>query len=258
MAVGNYKEAIAFYKQALKSDDPSPLLVKLAIAYLQDQDQQQALNCYIEALATAKTKEQSPSDPLYNEALTLYLSGHNPRVTAQAILAKYPLGDTADSSNLSLITAAATANLNCFKEFFPRFYNTYLHNHDHWLSYKIRAALHLKLFSSLRDANEKQTHKRQALTLAAAALQRYSSDTSLYKWMMTLADEKERKETVSTYLQKIINDNIVVARSDITFFIQQAVQTDQRPLAQRFLNKAKEWYAFSRVITAAENDLDNQ
>jgi hypothetical protein len=51
---------------------------------------------------------------------------------------------------------------------------------------------------------------------------------------------------------------MMTARGDIAFYVQQAVSINEIELAQKFIDKATEWYQYSRTIKSAQQYLKNK
>lgn len=251
--------------QKASPEEAGPLKVKLAIAYYNDQDQEKAFKTYLEALdqtkAIATSDSSTPEDQLiFDKALKIYMD-HTPSVagvSAQKIYKEFAPELTAHPDNylLGFIVAAAYANLNKFDDFFDTFYHSYRVYPDHWLAYKTKAVLHIKLLERARTAQEREAQKKMILANTLKAIDKNPHDTSLYKLMMAYSPEEEKEKMITTYLNKIINNNIVIPRTEIAFYVQQAVSVRQYDLAQRIIDKGHEWYQYSQMLNAAQQYLD--
>lgn len=264
---GDYKEAITVYEKMLKTapkDCAGLIKEKIAISYYHDQDQEKAFRIYLEALDNAKI-ESSPKiteeeQTFYEEALKIYLdhskgssheSANKIRQEYASVYAVHP-----DYYLLAYILAAAYANLEMFDDFFDTFYHSYRYWPDHYMAFKTKAVLHIKLFERARSAAERNIERQKIIDNVLQAIERNSRDESLYKLMVAYSNDREKPKVLDIYLNKIIDENIVIPRTDIAFYVQQAVAVKQNELAQRFINKANEWYQFSRVINAAQDYLN--
>lgn len=47
-------------------------------------------------------------------------------------------------------------------------------------------------------------------------------------------------------------------RTDITYYVRKSLDVGERDLAKRFVEKAQEWYNYSRAIETAENMLNQE
>jgi len=256
----NTKETIAIYEQKIhdaRQNEKGLLMGQLSILYLRDQEHEKAFKTFLESLTYTKPKSHATDEDdsrYYLEALELYLDHRkSPYEISQSILEKferYP-----EYHLLGFIVAAAYANQGKFEKFFDRFYTSYTHYPDHYLSYKARAVLYIKLFERARTQQDRDVQRTKILENVSKAIERYPKDDSLYKLVMVYAPEDDKYQIVATYLNKIINQNIIVPRKDIAFYVQQAVAAKQIHAGYRFIDKAKEWYQYSRTINAAEEFL---
>lgn len=237
----------------------------LALAYYRDQNQEKAFQAYLQALDAVIPKE-SPAitdkeRALYDEAMVIYLNplGENPIEVSHQILKKYQpvMAIEANYFALGYIVAAAYANLEMFPEFFERFYISYCHLSQHYLAFKTRAVLHSKLFSRARTMEERELQRQGILDNLEQAIQYNPKDTSLYKMVLASARDEQKPQLLSTYLKKIIDENIITPRVDILFYVQQGVANNRSDLAQQFINKAREWYQYSRSVDAAQQYLNS-
>jgi tetratricopeptide (TPR) repeat protein len=242
-----------------------PAFVKLALAHLADQNEEKAFKTFLEALSAAEkkqTKEISKEEQQqYEEALKLYLNhSENPRETAQKVQAAYAslLKEHSDFFLLRYLIALTKANQGEWKEFFEEFYRSYEYFPEHYLAFKTKAVLHLKLMEKGRTTQERAEHQTEMLSNTVKAIEKNGNDTGLYKLMMVFAFNDEKQRVVDLYLNKIIESSILVPRSEIAFFVKQAVSVQKKDLAQRFLDHVRKDYQYSRVVSAAQEYLDNQ
>jgi hypothetical protein len=260
----NHKAAIASLQESLEKASQgqrSELQKQLAIVYFKDQNLEKAFAVFLEALKSAQSEAAASVSEeeltLYEKALKIYLDHHGPaeaREGAQIILTEYSstLKDHPDYFLLGYLIAVAEANLDRFDTFFSRFYHSYRYFPQHYMAYKTKTVLHTKLFARAQTPKEQEVQRLAILENASIALEKNPQDTALYKMMISFSPENNKHEAVITYLNKIIEGNIIIPRADIAFFIQQAIATQQIELAQRFVYKAREWYPQSRVIDAAQ------
>jgi hypothetical protein len=267
---GEYKNAIAIYQELIKISsgmEKSELQIKLAQAYLKDQSQEKAFEIFIESLAPIATLEakqiQNPTGKeleLYNRALETYLkqTGLTSKETGQFLLQEYQpiVREHPDYLQLNFLIAAAHANLGSFDLFFKEFYSSYLQYPDHYMAYKTKAMLYVKLYEKEVDGENKKNLAHQIFNNTLLACEKYPQDSSLYKLLIAFSDDTIRSETITRLIRKLIDENIVVHRSEIHYYVKKAVEINQPALAQEFLNKAKGWYPQSRAIDAAENYLN--
>ena len=67
---------------------------------------------------------------------------------------------------------------------------------------------------------------------------------------------EERQQAIMTYLPRMIDQNIIIPRCDIFFYVRQAIAIQQPELAQRLIDKAREWYQYSKAIEQSQQYLD--
>lgn len=224
----------------------------LAILYYKDQEAEKAFETFLEALTDSRPQAlpifSDEEKQLYNEALGLYLDRKGQH--AAAIREKFQpiLKAHTDYVRLGFIVAASYANLELFPDFFDLFYQSYKMLPDHYLAFKGKAALHAQLFARGRTQEQKEKQTNLIIQNLVEAIERYPADTSLYQMLFTFAPQNKKSALVNTYLNKIIAENIIIARADAAFYVQQAVSTKQKDLAQQFLNKCLEWYPNSRTL----------
>lgn len=260
-----YKKAIDAYQELLKSADKesvSPLKVKLASAFYKDQDQEKAFTVFLEALETAVLSAQSPSQitqeeqNLYKQGLEIYL--HHNGMTSWEVAGKIrenyaeTIRNHPDYHVLGYLVAASYANLEQFEQFFELFYRSYLHLPEHYMAYKTKAILHAKLLERSRTPVEREKQRLEILSNLSLAAKLNPHDTTLYKMILSITKESDKQNVVNIYLNKIIDDGIIIPRTDMMFYVEQAVKSKQLDLAQSFLNKARVWYPASRTIDQAQ------
>lgn len=266
----NYKEAIAVQESLINQSslkDRSEQKLKLAKIYYQDQNLEKAFEVFLSALNDSipldkPSPEMSTEENLlYTQALKLYLDqSENPQIIAFAIQKKYSstIKSHPEYDLLGYIIAAAYANQEEFSDYFDRFYQSYQHYPSHYLAYKGKAALHAQLFARRRTIPEREKEQQLIVKNLEEAINKYPSDTSLYKMILVLAPDNQKKVLVNRYLNKIIDENIIISRADIVFYIQQAAAVQELSLAQRFLNKGREWYQNSRSLDAAQQYIKDK
>lgn len=260
---GDYKKAIFLYQNLLKeqaiSATSDPLELSLTLAYLKDQNQEMAFKTFLSLLEKNSLPEAivlNLEEASYQKALKIYLDkSSNPQEIAKKILVDFP--PDSQLSPIGYIQASSYANLNQYDRFFSLFYRTYKNFPDHFLADKTKAVLHMKLFERCPLNSEREFHRRSILSHLAKAAENQPSDDSLYKFMILFAPEQEKSGMLRACLNKIIEKNIVISRSDITFYTKEAVEAKELSLAQKFVDAAREWYQFSKVVNAAQQYLDN-
>lgn len=268
LQAGDYKKAIEFQKKKLTSDvnvDQGAVLKALAVLYLKDQDQEQAFETFLKSLDYAKRincpKMTDAEESTYKAALAIYFdhkSGTNPKETAQVLIRQFAaeLKRQPDNHQLAYLVALARANLNQYEEFFDLFYRAYGCYPDHFLAFKTKAILHIKLLERKKTEAERKVQREEVISNFEKALTIEPQDVTLYKLLITFASPETKQDQVRRCLNKIMGGNIIIPRSDVIFYVQEAVDAKENTLAQQFLDRAREWYQQSRIITAAQNYLD--
>lgn len=265
---GSVKKAETLYHDFLKTADfeeKGAAKSQLAIVYFKDQEQEKAFRIFLEALETAKNSENFPSEEerkVYEQALKIYLEhiGSSPEETALKIRAQF--GSVMEKNPhyylLGFLLAVGEANLGNYDRFFSQFFDSYTHYPQHFLVYKTKAGLHIKLFDRAKSDEEREEQRRLILKNAKEAVAIQPNDSSLYRMIVGFTDESSKCNVLTTYLNKIVDQNIVVSRIDIPYYVEIAIAFEQYDLAQKFLDKAKQWYKYSRVINVAQEYLDEQ
>ncbi len=249
-----------------ESGDKPSVYKKLTLAYLEDQDLSGAFQAALKATPECRAKNALPQlgdVALYEEALKIYLEhngSHAPQINAEKILEKYgPVVDLhPDYLLLNYLLAAGAANLNLYKEFLERFFKSYEAYPDHYMAFKTKAVLHIKLYERASSVEEKEALRKEVGIYVKKALEKYPCDIGLYRLLIAFASPEEKKGVVAMSLSKMLQESMIVPRADISFFVQEAVAEDLPDLARQLIDKAKLWYEVSRVVEAAEKYLDRK
>lgn len=267
---GYIKEAETLYTDFLgqaSHTESGITLAHLAITYLKDQEQEKAFKIFLEALEQPIDKQElsnlhEEENNIYQTALKIYLKdgGLVPDETAHTIISQFSsvYEKNGHFHLLGLILAINYANLNQFDLFFDQFYNSYIHYPTHFLVYKTKAALHIKLYERAKTEDQREEHRSHILNNVQKASELEPSDTSLYRMILGFTPDASKPAVLSSCLNKIIDKNIVVSRIDIPYYAEMAMAFDLNELAQKFLDKAQEWYGYSRVITVAQQRLNEK
>lgn len=234
-----------------------------ALKSLRDQDQEKAFRTFLRALdegkkiqATAPTEEERR---LYNLALKVYLEGAaTPQETAVQILKTYSeaVQEHPEFFELSLVMATAYGNLGRFEEFFNIFYRACSACPDHYLAWKMKAVLHIKLFERCRNKEEREAERSAIRLNVQQALQKNSQDIGLYKLWLLFAEEQNKHRELVACLNKILDSPMIMTRSDLSFFAQQTLDARQFELTQRLIDKGRNWYPYSRCLDSVQLALD--
>lgn len=262
------KEVISQIQERISKtnlSDRGSILVDLAYAYYRDQDHENAFRAFLSALAFVPKNDNIPMSKeeisYYNKALEIYLghnSGFGARDAAQKLLEEYAeiLEKNPDFYHLSFLIAAAYANLGDYENFFFHFYRSFLKYPDSYMAYRTKAILHIKLHERAKTETEREEQRQSIFDNLLNASGKKNDDSSLYKLMIVFADKIAKPEVIKTSLNFIITHNVIVPRSDILFFVTEALNNEDIDLAQSFVNRAKEWYSVSRVVNGAQDMID--
>lgn len=269
LCLGQVKDAEELYINFLKNapqNEISYAKARLASVYYKDQEHEKAFKTFLEALALLDKKETAPlsneENKVYQAALKVYLdkAGLTPHETAEKILNDF--GSVYDQNrsyhHLGYFIALSYANLGQYDRFFEEFYKSYVEDPQHFLAFKAKAALHIKLFERAKVDSEREEQRQWIVKYAEQAVALQPQDSSLYRMILGFTPDSSKGVVLRAYLNKIIDQNIVIARIDIPYYVEIAIAFQDYDLGQAFLNKAKEWYAYSRVIDVAQQHLDEK
>lgn len=263
LAAMDLKEAIAKEQSLItqeSSTSRSEHKKNLAILLYKDQNPEKAFEVFLEALNEEKTKSEPPVSEeekrLYDEALKLYLDQNGEKLSSVATTVCKKYGSSIalhpEYHQLGFILAASYANLERFPEYFERFYQSYQFFPKHYLAYKGKASLHAQLFARRRTLADRRQQQELIIQNLENAINQFPADTSLYKLTIVFAPDDQKKVLINRYLNKIIDENIIIPRIEIVFYVHHALAVSETHLAQRFVNKAREWYPNSRALDAAQ------
>lgn len=267
---GRYQEAVKDFQELVKTApdaEKAGYLKRLAESYFKDQEHQKAYAAYLEALdATAPPKEGHPpseeDEKLYREALQIYLDPkeRDPELTALKLKDLYAgiLRLHPDYYQLGFIVAAAYANLNEMEKFFEIFFRSYQKFPNHFMAFKTKAILHLKLFERGRTEEEKEKERQGVLASLQQAKEQNPGDTSIYRLQIAFAPPQKKEEILKRNLNEIINQSIVIPRADLSFYFDQLFAYREKELATELLRKARIWYPYSRTLDAAKEMLEEE
>lgn len=259
------KEEIQVLSQKIKNtptENASLLEKDLAVLYTQDQELEKAFDAFIASLkhvASPISYSVSPEEEkIYQEALALYLSMPD-RNIAIKLLQDYGhvLKSHPEYHQLGFIIAAAYANLDQFTPFFKLFYPSYLALPTHYLAYKGKASLHAQLFARRHLPAEREIQRNAILENLTQAIQQFPRDPGLYRMLLTFAPNNTKIALLNSSMDKIIAENIILPRADILFYVEMALEAEQKELASRMINKGLEWYPESRALKAQKSERIN-
>ncbi len=250
--------------------DKAQYTEELALLYLKDQDQEKAFAAFLKVLdliAFAAGQETVSAETIfvndeveYKRAFSIYLDPASESPTATAInliKALLPvIKAKPDQYLLDYFVAIAYANLGKYEEFFTHFYRAYRFYPAHYLAFKTKAVMHIKLLERTRLESGRAEQRQAIMDNLTLALEREPQDITIYKLLISFSPKEKKRDQVQLCLNKIINGNIMIPRSELMFYVIEAVDVSDHELAQRFIDRAKVWYPQSRIVTSAQNYLD--
>lgn len=264
----DYSTAIEQFSQALEhasSDERGEILVQLALCHYRDQDDIAAFSTFLRALQNAPSDKAAPineeEQQLCAEALEVYLDPNqrNPRETAVLLrqqvapqIAAHP-----EYHYLGFFLAAAYANLGMFDSFFETFFSSYSAHPNSYMAYKTSGLLHMKLYERLADRSAREKQREQAVACFEEALTKNPVDVGLMKMIIGSTPDKQRKEVVERITESVLEQGITIPRRDVLFFVRATVDAGNPDLGRQLMEQAREWYGFSRSLTAAEKLLED-
>jgi tetratricopeptide (TPR) repeat protein len=288
IAERNFKQAIKIQSELVENAPPNKkdiCLLELAFLYLKDQDQEQAFKTFLLSLNLTQSNEKrvtmaSPAESgldamvtfpqfyeqlpydveLYKEAFKVYMdtNAESPKVTAVKLLEQFLpiLKERPNQYLLDYFVAISYANLGKYEDFFKHFARAYQYYPYHYLAYKTKAILHIKLLERTCLESERTVQRQKIIENLVLASDKEPHDTTIYKLLISFSPLEKKKEQVRLCLNKIINDNIIIPRSELMFYVIEAVETNEKEMAERFIIHAQEWYPQSRIIKSAQKYLD--
>jgi tetratricopeptide (TPR) repeat protein len=260
------KEMLAEKQKALSiavsDQEKSTLNFELATLFYKDQEIDKAFIHFLEALKwlpkeAVSSKEEK--DVEYQTALADYLAqaGKDPIDAAEMLLKKY--GTCAENKKaLNFLLATAYGNLGQYETFFVRFYQGYPYFYDTFLTHKTQGILYMRLFHHGKTTEEREYYEQMACQHLNLALQRNPLDASLYKIMIFHAKKEKNNTLVYDYMKKMVKHKVVASRSDILFYVQEAVALRDFTLGQSIIDIAKSHYEYSRALATAQEYLNQQ
>lgn len=264
-AIKDKIESLQDLRSKVSVADKGELLLDLAKLYLLDQQFELAMETYLKALEASTPKPAgTPSQEemaLYDEVLAKYLeihSGSVSRAQAHEILQEYAdlIDEHPDYNYFHFLMAVSYANVGDYEQFFELFYQSHLLYPDSYMSHRTKAVLYTKLAQRGKKVEERDHAKAGIFVHARKALEKYPEDVSLYKMIIDFSPEKGRAGVTMEVMEQMISQDRQIPRKDIYFFVVNAVETDQKFLAERFLDKAREWYSYSQQVEKSQRFLD--
>jgi len=257
--------AKSWLQKELSSQERSQHLLKLACAFIQDQEIDEGFHAFLEALAsTSREKEpemSSQEKEMFEEAFLYYLSHEkDPSQTASLLLEKYEpvLQEHPEYIHLGFLLATVQANQGNYEKFFQKFYQYYPSLWDTFLAYKTCGILWLRLSRQQTSAEGRLAFEKRAVEQLQKALEKPTKDPNVYKIVMVHAKEQGKSSQVHAYLRNIVEYGVPMGRLDVLFYVQEAVSLKDYALAEAILDQARLLYKSSQLVTAAQEYLDQQ
>lgn len=263
----DYKEAIRLQKEEISQapvSEKAALTYSLALLYLKDQDQELAFRTLLDSLDQMPSAQANPQKPydsqVYKQAFDIYLdpSSPSPQETSKKLLnllLPY-LREHPEQTLLEYYVAIAYANIGKYEDFFSHFRQAYQSYPDHYLAYRTKAVLHIKIMERQRTDKERAEQRQAVVDNLEIALQKEPKDVNIYKMLIAFSAKEKKSETVRQSLNKILDGNIIIPRGDLMFYAQAAVEAGDWPLAKKFVDRSHEWYPQSRIVNTAQKYLE--
>ncbi len=234
-----YKQAI---EQLKKENVPT---LSLSIAYLRDQQEEEAFIAYMDLLKRAqKLAPKEPSERevnRYNELFTLYLA-NDPKIDDE--LANLPN----DFYMCQFLKATRLANARKYEEFFTTFYESYIRYPDTHMAHKTEGVIASSIFQRAKEPEVKEIWRKRAIESFKISLKKNPHDISLHKMLIYTASDNEKKEILSFVCSEVLAHNVMLARREIPFYINNLLLVEEVLLAESLIDKAKTWYEYSRIL----------
>lgn len=263
----HYKEAIKAYNELLeneKGEKRGEYFKQLAKAYYLDQEQVKAFESFLQALEANPRKENSRKENpllsqdekvLYEEALKIYLDPKERNSEAIALKLRDLYAGVLRLNprffHLGYLVAIAYANLSQFEPFFDIFYRSYSEIPDHFLAYKVKGVLHIKLFERGKTPEAKEESRHSILSALQKAKEKFPKDVSLYRMQIAFSPEGEKGKILEVNLKEMIREHMIIPRGDLPFYFDLLFAYGQLDLAEELLKSSKAAYPYSRTLDAA-------
>lgn len=257
------KEAVFQAQEVVQHVDPASIpaaKLKLAKALYRDQNQEESFKTFLDAIDQLPNSAPTPMSPdeaaVYDKALKVYLNGKSEDAskTSDEILKIYQplLKEHPDWGRLGFLIALAQANKRQFEPFYDQFYLSYQQDPQHFLAWKTKAILHLKLFERAKTETERAHERSLLLSYLRKAEEAYPFDYTLYKMQIafsqSIEDTQEKEALKLRILNKIPTLSMMPSRGDTLYFMKLAQLTGNKELLARWCSQAKEWYPDSRSL----------
>jgi hypothetical protein len=242
--------------EAESCEQKAELEVVLATVYIRDQKEEEAFQTFLQALCDVPQKNQiAPSKEelqIYESALPIYLEQAKCPASDAAVELESKLEpvlrEHPEYVQVRLLFAAAKANQQQYEDFFFHFFKAYTENQECFLAYRTLGILNIKLFEKARLVEEREERRNSVQKYLHLALKENMKDVALYKLLIVFSPPEARGNAVREVLEMIVQNNIQVPRSDISFYVNEAMSASEKEVAKVFLDKQATWYQYSRII----------
>ena len=253
---GAIREELLRKIATVQGDEKAQLEVVLATVYVKDQKEEEAFQIFLGALSDVPQKNLAKPSmdelQIYSSALPIYLEQAKCPASQAAkelesklapVLVEHP-----EYVQVRFLFAAAKANQHQYEDFFYHFYKAYSQNQNCFLAYRTLGILNIKLFEKARLIDEKELRRQEMQKFLHLALKENVNDVALYKLLIVFSPAESRKKAVHEVIDMIIQNSVQVPRSDISFYINEAMAASEKESAESFLDKQATWYQYSRII----------
>jgi tetratricopeptide (TPR) repeat protein len=250
----------------VNAEKKADLYFKLALSYEKEQEEEKAIYAFLEALnrlPSSNTTSMSEEEALLvKEAQELYLdlAYQKPLKIAEVLQDQYleVVSRHPDYVRLNYYLAVASANLGDFADFFERFYQSYKQDSDNFLAHRTRGILHLKLWERAVESEEREKHRQAILSYLGKAMEKNPGDSTVYKFLLIMEEPAQQQDVLRNCLPRLLKQNAPIPRGDLQFFIAEAMAIKEYNLAQQLINKGKDWYEYSHMLTEAQDTLNRE
>jgi tetratricopeptide (TPR) repeat protein len=264
-SMGEYRAAIELLDIVL-SKIPSGkerafLLVEKAKLLFVNQQQFEAQETFLEALENSSAiheRESEQESACVQELLPVYEASISSPEALQKLIdeATSHLSRHPNCVAVGFYVALGYANKGQFVPFFDRFFQAWVRRSDNFLAWKARGVLHLRLYEAATNESKRNFHRQQAVICLSEAFIRQPQDVSLLLKLLFILPPQERGE----FLRKVVDQLVLVKnpprRTECFCFIEQAIDLGAVTQAKRLIDKAREWYPYSRALNELSDKLE--
>lgn len=262
----DFLQAESLLLEALEQADDlnkGELLTELAVTYYRDQKDELSFKTFMRALDyPSKSTFVTPSSEeldLAEKAFHLYTSPkfRSQQQMSQSLLYEFmpAMQSHSDYHILNFFIASAYGNLGNFEELFRRFFTSYSMHPDSYMAYKTKAAIAIRLLERSKTDEDRENWRQLVIANAEKALERNVDDISLFKILIVFTTSEGKPQIVAEVLKTILDEDIKVSRTDLPFFVQAGLDFEAFDLADRLVQRAGQWYRYSRAVSKLVDQL---